>query len=174
MGMVLIYAFAVKLNIFPTGGLVSFHLLGSDWFTLFKSGLQHLVLPLLAYSFIFSGSYAIVLRNSLTSVLSEDYILTAKAKGLDDMQILRGHVIKNAALPAATMITMNLGRIVLGSISVETVFSWPGVGLLVYNAINWRDYPLLQGTMVLFIIIMIVANLIADMLYAFLDPRVRY
>jgi len=174
IGMVLVYAFAVVFPIFPTGGITDIRLAGVDPFTRLWSDLRHLALPLITYSLIFAGQYAITVRNSLINVLGEDYILTAKAKGLTDMQILRRHAVKNAALPATTLIAMNLGLMVLGTVSVETVFVWPGVGLLVYNSIMWRDFPLLQGAFIIFIVVMIVANYIADLLYAVLDPRVRY
>jgi peptide/nickel transport system permease protein len=174
IGMILIYLFAVTFQIFPAGGISSLALLGGDPIEVFMANLKHLTLPLITYSLIFAGQYALLLRSSMVNVLSEDYILTAKAKGLRDLQVLRSHAMKNAALPATTIITMNLGAMVLGSISVETVFNWPGIGLLIYSSIGRRDYPMLQGAMIVFIFIMILANFIADLLYAFLDPRIRY
>ena len=174
ISMVLIYALAVVAPIFPTGGMVNDRLVNANWFTAFADRLSHVALPLITYSLVFAGAYALIMRSSVINILSEDYILTARAKGFNDLDILRRHVLKNAALPSVTLIAMNLGLVVLGAISVETVFNWPGVGLLVYEAVFFRDYPLLQGVFVLFSVLMVAANLIADVLYCFLDPRVRY
>jgi len=174
ISMVLIYALAVLIPIFPTGGMVNDRLINPSWVTASADSLYHLALPLITYSLVFAGAYALIMRSSVINILSEDYVLTARAKGFGDLDILRKHVLKNAALPSVTLIAMNIGLVVLGAISVETVFNWPGVGLLVYQAIFFRDYPLLQGTFIFFTVFMVVANLIADMLYSFLDPRVRY
>lgn len=174
ISMVFIYAFALVIPIFPTGGMVNDRLINPPWTTAAVVSLQHLALPLVTYSLIFAGAYALVMRTSIIQILSEDYVITARAKGFSDFDVFRKHVLKNAALPSVTQIAMNLGLIVLGAISVETVFNWPGVGLLVYQAIYFRDYPLLQGTFIFFTILMVLANLIADLLYSFLDPRVRY
>jgi peptide/nickel transport system permease protein len=106
-------------------------------------------------------------------VLSEEYILTAKAKGLSTFQILRDHALKNAMLPMVTIISLTLGYVVGGAIQVETVFSWPGIGRLMYEAVVNRDYPVLQGTFLLLAVSVIAANLVADLLYSVLDPRVK-
>jgi peptide/nickel transport system permease protein len=106
-------------------------------------------------------------------VLSEDYILTAKAKGLSTFQILRDHALKNAMLPMVTMIAISLGYTVGGAVQVETVFSWPGIGRLMYESVQRRDYPILQGIFLLVAISIILANLLADLLYSVLDPRVK-
>ena len=174
ISMVLIYALAVVWPIFPTGGMVNDRLVNPTWITSSADSLYHLALPLITYSLVFAGAYALIMRSSVINILSEDYVVTARAKGLTGLDILRKHVLKNAALPSVTLIAMNIGLVVLGAISVETVFNWPGVGLLVYQAIFFRDYPLLQGTFIFFTVFMVLANLIADMLYSFLDPRVRY
>lgn len=174
ISMVLIYALAVTVPIFPTGGMVNDRLVNPTWITTTTDSLYHLALPLITYSLVFAGAYALIMRSSVINILSEDYVVTARAKGLTGFDILRKHVLKNAALPSVTLIAMNIGLVVLGAISVETVFNWPGVGLLVYQAIFFRDYPLLQGTFIFFTVFMVLANLIADMLYSFLDPRVRY
>jgi peptide/nickel transport system permease protein len=174
ISMVLIYALAIVYPIFPTGGMVNDRLITAGWAAATQDSLYHLALPLITYALVFAGAYALIMRTSVINILSEDYVLTAKAKGFSDFDVLKKHVLKNAALPSVTLIAMNIGLMVLGAISVETVFNWPGVGLLVYQAIFFRDYPLLQGTFIFFTIFMVVANLIADMLYSFLDPRVRY
>ena len=174
ISMVLIYALAVVFPIFPTGGMLNDRLINPSWSVASADSLYHLALPLITYSLVFAGAYALVMRTSVINILSEDYVVTARAKGMSDLDVFRRHVLKNAALPSVTLIAMNLGLIVLGAISVETVFNWPGVGLLVYQAIFFRDYPVLQGTFIFFTVFMVLANLIADMLYSFLDPRVRY
>ena len=174
ISMVLIYALAVVIPIFPTGGMINDRLINPSWATASADSLYHLALPLVTYSLVNAGSYALIMRTAVINTLSEDYVVTAKAKGLSDLDVFRKHVLKNAALPTITLIAIQLGWMVLGAIAVESVFNWPGVGLLMYQAIYYRDYPLLQGTFIFFTVFMVLANLIADMLYSFLDPRVRY
>jgi peptide/nickel transport system permease protein len=106
-------------------------------------------------------------------VLAEDYILTAKAKGMNTYRVLRDHALKNAMLPMVTMIALTFGYTVGGAIQVETVFSWPGIGRLMYEAVKKRDYPVLQGSFLLLAVSVILANLLADLLYSVLDPRVK-
>jgi peptide/nickel transport system permease protein len=105
-------------------------------------------------------------------VLGEDYILTAKAKGLTNGRILRDHALQNAMLPVVTIIALTLGFTVAGAIQVETVFSWPGLGSAVFEAVSRRDYPMLQGAFLLLAFSVVLANLLADLLYTYLDPRV--
>jgi len=172
-GMIMIYLFAVLLPIFPTGGIgrVMFE---ADLWTKITVEFRHLALPLIAYSINFMGQYVLLMRNSLVNVITEDYILTAKAKGLRGNEVLRKHAFKNAALPTVTQISINLSNVIIGSVSVETVFAWPGIGRLIYESVLWRDYPLLQGAFTIFTIVVILANYIADILYVVIDPRVRY
>jgi peptide/nickel transport system permease protein len=134
---------------------------------------RHLILPTLTMTIVYTSSYVLIMRSSVVEVLSEDYILTAKAKGLNTFQILRDHALKNAMLPMVTMVALNLGYTVGGAIQVETVFSWPGIGRLMYEAVQLRDYPVLQGVFLLLAVSVIAANLLADILYSFLDPRVK-
>ena len=119
------------------------------------------------------GEYTLIMRSSLMDVLSEDYILTAKAKGLSAFQILKDHALKNAMLPLVTVIAINLGFTVAGVIQIETVFSWPGLGSAIFEALERRDYPTLQGAFLLIAVAVIVANLLADITYSYLDPRVQ-
>jgi len=133
----------------------------------------HMALPTLTYTIVYMGEYLLVMRSSLLDVLSEDYILTAKAKGLSTFQILKDHALKNAMLPIVTIIAINLGFTVAGAIQIESVFSWPGLGGAVYEALERRDYPVLQGVFLLIAISVVIANLIADLTYAYLDPRVQ-
>ena len=113
------------------------------------------------------------MRSSVIETLGEDYITTARAKGLTSGRILRHHALPNAMLPAVTLIAINLGYVVAGAITVEVVFNWPGLGRLTVNSLTARDYPVLQGAFMLLSITVVAANLAADMLYAVLDPRVR-
>jgi len=134
---------------------------------------KHLILPTLTMVIVYTSSYVMIMRSSVVEVLSEDYILTAKAKGLNNFQILRDHALQNSILPIVTMAALNLGYTVGGAIQVETVFSWPGVGQMMYKAVMTRDYPMLQGTFLILAVSVILANLLADILYSVLDPRVK-
>jgi peptide/nickel transport system permease protein len=127
----------------------------------------------LTYTVIYAGQYTLFMRSAVLEIFSEDYILTAKAKGLRSMQILRDHALRNAMLPTVTVVALNLGFTVAGAIEIETVFSWPGLGLLTYEALRGPDIPLLQAIFLLFSIAVIGANLIAELLYVVIDPRVR-
>jgi peptide/nickel transport system permease protein len=134
---------------------------------------RHMLLPTLTYTIVYMGEYMLIMRSSLLDVLSEDYILTAKAKGLSVFQILKDHAIKNAMLPLVTIIAINLGFTVGGVVQIETVFSWPGLGMTIVEALNRRDFPVLQGAFLLIAVAVILANLLADLAYSYLDPRVR-
>ncbi|MCB9135396.1 MAG: ABC transporter permease [Anaerolineales bacterium] len=134
---------------------------------------QHMLLPTITYTVVFMGEYMLIMRSSLLDVLSEDYILTAKAKGLHTFQILKDHALKNAMLPMVTIIAINLGFTVSGAVQIETVFSWPGLGGAIFQAVGKRDYPILQGAFLLIAVSVILANLIADLTYSYLDPRVQ-
>jgi peptide/nickel transport system permease protein len=133
---------------------------------------RHMLLPTLVYTIVYMGEYTLIMRSSLMDVLSEDYILTAKAKGLSSFQILKDHALKNAMLPLVTIIALNLGFTVAGAIQIEAVFSWPGLGGAIFEAVGRRDFPVLQGAFLLIAVAVIFANLIADLTYSSLDPRV--
>jgi peptide/nickel transport system permease protein len=134
---------------------------------------RHILLPTLTYTIVYMGEYTLIMRSSLMDVLSEDYILTAKAKGLSTFQILKDHALKNAMLPLVTVIAINLGFTVAGAIQIEAVFSWPGLGGAIFEAVGRRDFPVLQGAFLLIAVAVIFANLIADLTYNYLDPRVQ-
>jgi peptide/nickel transport system permease protein len=158
---------------FPIGGMVSPGLKPEDGFVYWQDVGRHLVLPTITLTILYMSEYMLIMRSSVVEVLSEDFILTAKAKGLNAFQIFRDHALKNAMLPMVTIIALTLGYTVGGAIQVETVFSWPGIGRLMFDAVQKRDYPVLQGTFLLLAVSVIIANLIADLLYAALDPRVK-
>jgi peptide/nickel transport system permease protein len=134
---------------------------------------QHMILPTLTYTIIYMGEYMLIMRSSLLDVLSEDFILTAKAKGLNTFQILKDHALKNAMLPLVTVIALNLGFTMAGAIQIETVFSWPGLGGAIYEAVVRRDFPMLQGAFLMIAVSVIIANLLAELGYSLLDPRVQ-
>ncbi len=133
----------------------------------------HMILPVVTLSLAMIGQYMLIMRGSLIDVLTEDYITTAKSKGFGDPFILRKHAVPNAMLPVITLIAMNLGLVVGGAIQTETVFSWPGVGRLMFDSIMVRDYPALQGAFLVIAVSVVLASFTADILYTRFDPRVR-
>jgi ABC-type dipeptide/oligopeptide/nickel transport system permease component len=118
------------------------------------------------------GSYTLVVRSSMLETLGEDYVLTARAKGLPTRRIVWRHAVRNALLPLVTLIALELGFIVGGALLVEVIFSWPGIGLAMYSAIGQRDYPMLQGGFLILTVSVILLNFVADLLYFRLDPRI--
>jgi peptide/nickel transport system permease protein len=157
----------------PTGMMVTAGLKPEDGWTYWLDVGKHLILPTLTMGIGYISMYLMVMRSSVVEVLSEDYILTAKAKGLSTFQILRDHALKNAMLPMVTTIMLTLGYTVSGGIQVETVFSWPGIGRLIYDSVGKQDYPVLQGAFLLIAVSVIAANFLSDLLYSMLDPRVK-
>lgn len=157
----------------PTGGMVTPGLAQEGTLEYWMDVGRHLLLPTVTLALVSASGYMLIMRSSVVEVLSEDYILTAKAKGLRNGQILRDHALKNAMLPMVTIIALNLGYVVGGAIQVETVFSWPGIGRLIYDSVAKQDYPVLQGAFLLLAVSVILANLITDILYSVLDPRVK-
>ncbi len=134
---------------------------------------RHLLMPMITLTLVMLGQYAIVMRNSLLDVLTENYMLTAKAKGLNGLRRLFSHALPNAVLPVMTLAALNLGLLIGGAIQTETVFTWPGVGRLIFEALLGRDYPVLQGAFLVISVCALLANLAADLLYSAVDPRVR-
>jgi len=157
----------------PIGGKATVGAGFTSFWDVWKDVGRHMLLPTVTYTIVFLGEYMLIMRSALLDVLSEDYILTAKAKGLSTFQILKDHALKNAMLPMVTIIALNLGFTVAGAIQIETVFSWPGLGGAIFEAVVRRDFPVLQGAFLLIAVSVIVANLIAELLYSTLDPRVQ-
>jgi peptide/nickel transport system permease protein len=174
LGMLMVVVFSVQLRFFPISGMLTPGFSYATTGAAFYDFMRHLILPCLVLVLNYIAEYAITMRNTLTDILSEDYILTAKAKGFPDRYVLRKHALPNALLPVTTLVMMNLGFVVAGTIEVETIFSWPGLGRLMYEAIYARDYPLLQGVFMLTTIFVVFANFLADITYVYLDPRVKY
>ena len=133
----------------------------------------HLILPVLAFAAEVMAEFALIMRNSLTDVLTEDYIVTARAKGLSNARILHDHAMRNALLPVVTVTAISVGWVLGGDIMVEIVFNYDGLGLLTWEAVNGRDFTLLQSLFLIMAIAVLAANLLADLLYVYLDPRVH-
>ncbi len=173
LGMFLLVIFASTLGWFPTFGMLT----PGRQFESFADQLldfgHHLFLPLATVSLGLIGLYSILMRSSIIETLSEDYVQTARAKGLADGRILRTHALPNAMLPAVTIVAIQFGYVIAGAITAEVVFNWPGIGTLTVDALSARDYPVLQGIFLLLAVSVVVANLLADLVYSLLDPRVR-
>lgn len=135
--------------------------------------LNHLFLPCVTLALAYLGEYYLVMRASLLDVLGEEYITVAHSKGLRDKIVLWRHAVRNALLPTVTLVALNFGFVIGGAITVETVYSYPGLGKLTYDAIQSKDFPLLQGMFLFFSLAVILARFVADLLYVYLDPRVR-
>jgi peptide/nickel transport system permease protein len=173
LGMGFLLLFATTLRWFPTFGMMTAGAqYATIWDRLYDFG-SRLALPLLVVGIGLVGQYAIVMRSSIMETLSEDYVTTARAMGLSESRILRHHALPNALLPTVSLIAINLGFVIAGAITVEVVFSWPGLGTLSVDALTARDYPVLQGVFLLLGVSVVLANLAADLVYGFLDPRVR-
>jgi peptide/nickel transport system permease protein len=172
IGMPMIIVFAGLLGWFPTSGMTTPGAPTDVLSGLWDLG-SHLALPLAAVSLGLIGGYSILMRSSIIETRAEDYITTARAKGLTDGRILRHHAFPNAMLPMVTWIAISLGYVIAGAITLEVVFNWPGIGTLTVQALDARDYPLLQGIFLLISVSVVVANLVADLVYGLLDPRVR-
>ena len=169
LALMLVIIFA---GVFPSGGMVDDFLIDPTWFQHVKDVLYHMTLPASTLALVLYGEYTLIVRSAMLETLGEDYILTARAKGLKPRAIVRKHALRNALLPITTLIAISLGYIVAGSILVETVFSWPGIGRAVYQAVLQRDYPMLQGAFLVLVLSVVFFNLVADLLYFKLDPRI--
>lgn len=172
LGMILLALFAVQLPWFPVFGAQTPWSDLSGWEYILDV-LKHLALPALTLTLTTISGVFLVMRSALIGVLYEDYIRTARSKGLSEARVLYRHALRNGLLPVATLFMINLGFLVSGATVVETVFSYPGLGRLLYEAVLRRDYPLMQGAFLMITLSVLVANLLADLIYARLDPRVR-
>jgi peptide/nickel transport system permease protein len=173
LGMILIWLFAVTLGLFPTGQKVDPGAIFTSGWAYAWNVIQHAVLPVVTLTLGLLGQYVVIMRSALTDVLNEDFVVTARAIGLPRHRVLNQHAVRNALLPVVTLIALNLGFVVSGAITVEALFSWPGIGLLTSEAIAANDLPMLQGIFLITSVAVIVANLIADLSLTYLDPRVR-
>ena len=180
LGLLLLLTFAYYLPI-ATGGLINFPVAGTisrpppaDLLGYIVDMLWHLTLPMITLVVISFGGYALIVRNLMTDVLTQDYILMAKAKGLEPRSIVYRHGLRSVLPPISTMIGLSLAGIVGGAVITETIFSWHGVGRYLYEAILQSDYPVMQGTFFLLSLVTILANLAVDFMYGILDPRICY
>jgi peptide/nickel transport system permease protein len=167
LALLLIFFFGVKLRWLPISGYV-------DPLEEMLPGVRSLVLPALTLGLALAAVVTRTLRSSMLDALSEDYVRTARAKGLSESSIIRGHVLKNALIPVVTVLGLQLGTLIGGAVITEYVFALPGVGRLVVDAVFARDYPLVQGVVLLIAVGFILSNLAVDLLYGWIDPRIRY
>jgi peptide/nickel transport system permease protein len=174
--LLILWALAYKVGWFPLGGIISPELWIQDTSIIVKvmDVVHHMFLPLLTLFIIHLGSYLLLMRSSMLSVLREDYIITARAKGLSDKIIRNKHAAKNAALPVITSVGLSLAFSINGGALTEQIFTWPGIGRELIFAVSNNDYPLAQACFLLITAVVLIANLIVDLLYAYLDPRISY
>ncbi len=171
LGLMLVILFAGTL---PISGIGDPFIAFTDptWWETLKDRLTHMILPSTTLGVVLYGSYALIVRSAMLETLGEDYILTARAKGLRNWTIVWRHAFRNALLPVTTLMAISLGYVVAGAILVEAVFSYPGIGLETYDAVFAKDYPIVQGSFLLLTLSVVLANYIADLLYFKLDPRI--
>ncbi len=172
--MLALYYFGLHLGWFPLAHAYDLNV-KQDWGSseYILSVLQHAALPALTIVFTAMGGWMLGMRNNMISVLSQDYIVMAEAKGLRDRRVMLTYAARNAILPSLTGFAMSLGFVVGGALLTEIVFSYPGIGFVLLNAVNARDYPLMQGIFLLITLTVLLANLLVDVIYVFLDPRAR-
>ncbi|GIH17491.1 ABC transporter permease [Rugosimonospora africana] len=170
VGIFLLFVFGLQLHWLPIGGAYTPGVYGGAWYV---SVLSHLVLPCVSLMLVQLGSYALTLRATLIESLGEDYTVLANAKGLPRSKVVWKHALRNALLPTTTLVGLNLGYLVGGAVLTETVFAYPGVGRGIYEAVTQLDYPVLQGAFVLLAATVVLVNMLTDLAYGVLDPRVR-
>ena len=159
LGLMLIVIFSVKLHLLPAGGIGT---------------LRHLILPSLALASFSTAFITRMTRSSMMEVMGQDYITTARSKGLLEKVVIIKHALRNAFIPIITVIGLQFGSLLGGAVLTETVFAWPGIGRLIVDSISARDYPMVQGVVLVFAVLYILVNLIVDILYAYIDPRIHY
>jgi peptide/nickel transport system permease protein len=170
LGFILLTVFAVFLHVLPAGGMTSITATNFD----VLDYLQHLILPMTTLTLINLANFSLLVRSSMIEVLDQNYIMTARGKGLSERLVFYRHALRNGLLPTVTMIGLFIGSILTGAILTETVFSWPGLGSLTYDSISRRDYPVVLALFFIFSILTIFSNLTTDIVYGLLDPRITY
>lgn len=171
LSVMLLYFFGLKIPLFPIGGAVGQNLEGWDYIW---SVTHHLILPVFTLVLVHLANYVLFMRASMVDVLSEDYIRTARAKGLTERVVVWRHATRNALLSTVTMMGLQIGTIVGGAILTETVFAYPGLGRLIYEAVQQHDYPVLQGTFLILAVTVVVVNILTDIIYTYLDPKIKF
>ena len=176
LGILFLWIFAFKLQLFPLGGMITPEKWIADPSLTEKilDLIHHLILPLITYVVLWFGGYMLLMRNSMLETLKEDYIVTARAKGLKEKDIRDKHAARNAMLPIVTAFAISISFSITGAVLIETVFSWPGIGRTIVEATLRQDYPLVQGAFAIITIVVLIANFVADIAYAYLDPRISY
>lgn len=169
LGMILVFIFALTLKWFPTSGFVT---AGQDFSII--DNLRHVFLPALALALVRTAVFMRYTRASILEVLGNDYVRTARAKGLKQNVIIVRHVLRNGLIPVITIIGISLGVLFAGSVIIETIFQWPGIGMMFMNAVTGRDSPVIMGYVLLTAVIVLISNLLTDLTYSFVDPRIRY
>ena len=159
LALMLQLLFAVQLRVLPATGM---------------GGIEHLILPSITLGMASAALMARITRSSVLDVLRQDFITTARAKGVSERMVIYKHALKNALIPVVTVLGLQFGILLGGAVLTETVFAWPGVGRLLVDAILRRDYPVVQGTVMLLAFLFVIINLVVDIIYAFLDPRIHY
>lgn len=174
--LLLLWLMGFKLGLFPLGGILSPELWvgNASWFMRILDIIHHMILPLMTLFVINLGAYLLLMRSSMLSVLREDYIITARAKGLSERVIRNKHAAKNAMLPVVTSVGLSLAFSINGGALTEQIFTWPGIGRELIFAVSNNDYPLAQACFLLIALVVLVANLVVDILYSYLDPRITY
>ena len=173
MGIMLVILFASIIPIFPVEGMMDVRLRDENWFVQMVDILYHLALPAFTLAIIYLAIYARLARASMLDVLGADYIRTARAKGASERSVLFRHALRNAALPIITVAGLQFGGLISGALLVETVFNWPGMGTLAFDAILRRDYTTMLGVLFFASAMVVIANLITDLSYRLADPRIR-
>lgn len=170
LGILLLYVLGLQLNWFPIGGAYTDGTYGGEWYL---SVVSHLVLPCLSLVFAQLGAYVLTMRSSLIDALGEDYVVLANANGLPARRVLWKHALRNALLPTTTLVGLQLGFVVGGAVLIETVYAYPGIGRGIYEAVTQLDFPVLQGAFLLLAVTVVAVNMVTDIVYGVLDPRVK-
>lgn len=168
LSLLLIYIFTVKLGILPSSGMIT---LGTDGGALDVA--KHMVMPVLVLAFSMAGTNIRYIRSAVLEILQQDYLRTARAKGIGHFLVINKHALRNALIPIVTVIGMQIPLLFGGQVIIEQIFSWPGLGLMTMSAINTRDYPVIMGVCLLSAVVVLLANLITDILYALVDPTIQ-
>ncbi len=169
LGMILIFIFALKLGWFPTSGMTT---AGTEFS--WSDNLRHLFLPALALALVRTSVFMRYTRASVLEVINDDYVRTARAKGMTERVVVANHILRNALIPVITVIGINLTVLFAGSVIIETIFQWPGIGMMFINAISLRDSPVIMGYVLISAFVVLIANLLTDVTYSWADPRIRY
>ncbi len=172
-GMLLLLFFSYYIQIFPIAGTITPGIAHPNFFEYAKDYLHHLMAPMITLGVSFFGGYFLFMRDTILDVFTEDYMLTARAKGLSNRKILFKHAMRNALLPMVSLMGVHITFLISGATLTETVFSWDGLGRLIYDSVRNNDYPVLQGIFLFMAILVVVASIMADVVNAYLDPRIK-